>query len=1325
MEESCNYYMVTWIRFMGGIVWAATLLGQIENVRVVGTTSTQAILSYSAPDEGPCALEVGENADLRPNLHDTNGNLFTNAGIDSRPGSVRRGRERLVVVGQRRAERALDGRRYSRAMAANTEYHFAIYCGASVARGQFTTRNIPTGVNFNDPLPADPDRPGEYAWPSIDWTGRNVHVIDPLTGLRLHRVTSPTDKLEISFSPFRDAFSLDNSWLNAGAALQNNDNNAFTSHTGSSTSYLMLDAKQGFYQGGTHDSDGNGLAFVRVKLNAWCEERTCNAASAEERTLEACLTTNGVSCATQTLEAVVAPCSRNCNGDREMAVFGDERPMLAAWGSDLPFDISHAQNRSGVVRREGNVVRWLGGHKFSLRWSAGSRIMINGVAERIMRVDSEERLTLERDLPVVQAEVRYEASNFGVLVRRKLGSLVQFNVQYAWFDYAMASGILWDASGDGESQASCTEKLVPGPGGEMGYHCAISNSLYWLGAKTGRVSNLGVTLLPDRTNGTDGWRGGFCDGAFWDAADANTFYCKGTDRSTPANDIMLRVTYRGDNRDVGPSSTYGRLRECDATASNQPCVSVSNLTPSSSQRTLTAQLRAFHPDASSFAVRSLGIIGRQGKYLILMARRDFANDTMGFLIAFDPVQARIVAASPSWKFWPLRWAGLHGGASVGSPEWAFVPAAEFRGPATGVDWAAGNGPYRTRVVSGSIPAVGQPCPVRPPNSSVSAADWPVDSNCVTVSVEGEPCDSSPAAYSTGRVRMVGGNATITGMDTEWTPAQDGLTIIINGKLFRFTYLSSTSARLSPPPEESFQGAYLLALEPINNSKCANPLHAYLQDAEPGDLFCGNPNQDGTNCGLYHDFEWFRLLVKNGKTWILQRKVGEEGRMRQHPEGTMLVAYPPTCTLGKIYPCGTSVAYWNFLQDPYGRNAERSTVIRNIGDPPTGHGSVKPGLEVFSVANEGCPIVDGEGYSCYGFRRGAFPELFRQPFSIVSNNPTFGNRLGLGSPNSVDSHPTVPLLFQLEDVGKKNWFLDARPVLGESAFSGSQQSPAARVSGDLYRFRRDQVRRLRRQQLPTMAYCGHNPLQDLSGPNSVIDGTERNRFSYCVAEKAGECQTDSQDGDVYVNCSQVSRPHCQYSGVGTANSDLRDICIGDNGAYNQAVIQVGVDTPSLTGSSGRVLTYALSRYRFTDPYWNAKVTPDGQWMLIRVPWMEGQRAEVLAARIPPMPETVAPATQTSVSVAPPEGSGATHVAVEFGYTPEFYCTSRKEACVRASHEGADYSFTSMPWQPQPCSGSCELSLPVIPNRVLYWRARYFDADGKEVGASDTGVGVTTR
>jgi hypothetical protein len=1304
-----------------GLYLSVAAYSQISNVRIVGTTSTQAILAYTAPSDNNCTIEVGETSSLTPRLHDTNPQLFPGAGSDDRAGGLRRGRNRLFLIGRRTAEQGIDGRRYSRAMAAGANYHYSITCDSSVVRGSFRTRDIPTGVTVNDPLPVDPIRRGEYAWPSLDWRGADSNVIDPLTGLRLHRVTGPEDKLELGSSPFRAAISLDGSWQGPESAINANDGGLAASHSGERGGFLMLDAKQGFYQGGTHDNDGNGLVYLSVKLKAWCEHSTCASASAEQRTLDACLTVNGVSCSTDTLSAVLTPCSSQCSHN---VVFGDNRPLLASWGTNLDFNITHAQNRTGLVNREGHTVRWVGGHKFSLKWQAGSVIVLNGVPERIAAVNNEEMLTLQGGLPLYQNNVRYEASNFGVLLRRKVAGMSRFRIEASSFEYGVSPGISWDSSGDGENHTNCSEKLVPGPQGELGYHCTIANGLYWMGSQSGRVSRLGVAYPPDNAATPNGWRAKWCDGAFWDADDPNSFYCKATDTSSPSQTIVLRATYRGDNRDIGSSSLYDRFVACNASQSNQPCFSLVNITPSSTRGTIESQLRTFHPEAASFVVRNMGLIGRQGRYLIMMARREDANDVMGFMIVLDPLKGKIVAAAPSWKSWPTRWSGLHGGAVIGSPDWVFVPSTSFRGPATGTDWFAGNGPYRSKILSGALDNIGRPCPIRPANSRIPISEWPSGNNCLTVVVDGEPCDSSPAGYSSGEVQLVAGNPVITGINTGWSPDRGGLTMVVNGRLYAYTYVNSTSARLSPTPTESFRGAYFLSVEPINSSKCGSPMQAYLQDAEPGDVFCGNSNAFANECGLYSQFEWFRLLVKSGNQWTLQRKVGESGQMRTHPQNTMLIAYPPTCPFGALYPCGTSVAYWNFTRDPLGRNSTLQTVMKNNGDPPTGHGSLKPGLEVFSVSNTNCPTIDRESFSCYGFRRGTFPNLLRTPFSNVSNNPASFGLVGIGSPNTVDSHPTVPLLPELADPASKTWFLDARPMLGENGITGSQQNPGVRLDGDLYRFTSSQIARLRRKSRPTMAFCGSNPLFDVSGPGSAIDGSESSRFTFCVAERNGECRWNSQRGDVYVSCPQISRPYCHYPGVGSAGSDVRDICLGDNGAYTQAITQIGVGAPNQSGANGRVLTYALSRYRFTDVFWNAKLTPDGRWMLLRVPWLDGKKSEVLSARVPPMPASPDDTSEMRLSVSPPLSVSGVSAAIEFGYTPEFFCTSRREGCIRGSHTGRDFDFTSASWRPKPCNGACEITIPVVPNRVIYWRALYFNSAGKQVGVSDSTIGVTS-
>src|SRR5450631_4492508 len=89
-------------------------------VRVVGTTNTQAVLAYSAPDSNPCTVQVSESNTLSPLVHDVDARLFTGANSDARSSSVNSGTARQFVVGARLSQTALDGVTYSRALQAYT-----------------------------------------------------------------------------------------------------------------------------------------------------------------------------------------------------------------------------------------------------------------------------------------------------------------------------------------------------------------------------------------------------------------------------------------------------------------------------------------------------------------------------------------------------------------------------------------------------------------------------------------------------------------------------------------------------------------------------------------------------------------------------------------------------------------------------------------------------------------------------------------------------------------------------------------------------------------------------------------------------------------------------------------------------------------------------------------------------------------------------------------------------------------------------------------------------------------------------------------------------
>ena len=175
----------------------------VTNVRVAGTTAAQAVVAYTAPDAAACSVAVSESAGYAPVVYDVDGAKFTNAMLDSRAGNMVRGRDRTFVVGRRAAEKALDNRFYSRALQANTLHYYRITCGSDTATGTFRTANIPLGMTYPEPYPADPNNPGQYAWPNQRFEQQQEDFIDPQTGALVHRMTGAGTILRDPLGPYR------------------------------------------------------------------------------------------------------------------------------------------------------------------------------------------------------------------------------------------------------------------------------------------------------------------------------------------------------------------------------------------------------------------------------------------------------------------------------------------------------------------------------------------------------------------------------------------------------------------------------------------------------------------------------------------------------------------------------------------------------------------------------------------------------------------------------------------------------------------------------------------------------------------------------------------------------------------------------------------------------------------------------------------------------------------------------------------------------------------------------------------------------------------
>jgi len=916
----------------------------------------------------------------------------------------------------------------------------------------------------------------------------------------------------------------------------------------------------------------------------------------------------------------------------------------------------------------------------------------------------------------------FTGSSFGFLVWKKTASTDTINLQYAKYTTGTSQYIDFTASG---SAKLCSDALTVNTAtGGLGYHCVIPSGwplLYWVDHETGDATYLGLFSFPG-VSGPDGFSGGGCSNTLRGTTPTapETFYCNATDNETPAKTIIV---------------------SCTLTTTNQPgnqSVACSNITPGTKGKDLSSLIAEFTAaDVPAFdsTIWGCGIVGLQGTKLILGCSRS-VQDTLGWTAVFDPDKVDtaagcvgggapgcVVAAATSWATAPARWCVVHTIFTSGRTDTVWI-AGKFFSPDYPPQLA--DGPYTSTIVSGSLTAT--------PTIAAGTGACPAGSaGCSVVTVDGEPCDATPATgEATGSWVCPKNSAWVYLQDTKVgdvfaIDAEFVVLVAKNGNqwtLQRGYGLTSpsdhSSTTLTPHcmSRDFFHGVsnwswtWDTARDPHGtNSDGTTVLVAWDYDhpvPRPDVTIGGVPSYDG-NC-----------LSGGGSCYAVRQGASPMG---DPPNRYVSLAPAFSGATGTASFIERAQDHPSRLQDN-APNSEKSWLLdgrplqpvldisdaaisvsgqlyRVTSTTADGDNLTRVGYNIYvvktspttlvaagncSVANP-CPIwndttlvetitspctitLTGGTGSVYVYGISTGGMAVKYTSGLSITTDTCAAAVGTGYPGTYDIWPTSTWPL---------WSWSA--TSGVWAASGSDDRTGS--SGLLGN--------VTRKIQPTWAYCGMQPLVDVSSTSTgdVLSDAAQDSYKYCVARKGGECRAVSNPGDIYVNCPNATNRGS--SGYGCMwwmeNSDIPvDICVSNMSAYLNSIVQVGFESNDFTGALGRTLTKGLSRYKMIDPYWHGKALSDASWIMFRSMYTNGAWTDILLGKLPPYPPTASTARPTfqpiPVKLTAPPGLRVDNAVIQFGYVEngvpgQFYCTSRQEKCMAtaATIPGVPFQFPS--------------------------------------------------
>ncbi len=1317
------------------------------------------------------SLFPGANMDSRPGslLTGIEGSRFTNfVG-----GSLH-----VFVAGTRTVALGLDGNRYSRALQANTLHWVGATCGSDAeVSTSFTTLDPPLGDDEPEQMPFDPGAFGNVAVPKINWSNRPSVYNDPITGVQLERMTDAADFGFVQAAQTFNYAVGGAGWQNPSNALSAGSSSLATCNPSAGCAagtplalVVVIPTSILYQQTGAWDPH---LAYADFLVRMWGSGTDPSAAN---RTVAVCWSVNNQSCFTSSqnivlpqstpafagtapqswslqspwsgvgstaltnivvsggaatvnfsaspglsvgqqicvngITSISVPTAQGGNGlngchtitaasgnsvsfatnavagtytDTELlASTGFPVAQWASWGTP-PLHSQVGQRAGGTMGCvSGSCTLSSSGSASSLdtSWTSGTLIYIAGSSPTcpqnlctIASMTDALHLTLSQSLTISGAS--WTSANFSLIVEKTTSTgAVSVSAAYDLAWSATYNGGL-DGSGDIGNTNLVTvsvdangNPISPSLQGYLTVATSASNSswtpIYLFIPSTGETRLIARNWWPTGS-GYRAWTG-------WHPTQGNCWFLN----QPFGTATILQACYTGDYRALTPgypqsyneADTPEQLTFTDLFATNSITSQIANcaanhVCPSGGINPAVFNVPPVVPGTGA-AIK--------GNYLLMCGVAiGVGQDGPGYYTLWNigGSSATLAWANYTFASFPTGYGGIHSCLSFGNGQYN---TATLNGSGGQVSGSAFTGPWQqtpTMYNSGSglmgnttvAQTDGFSCPSGLPTWIQDLGAVPVGTSapngapgvarCLEFVVPGDFCSIHAST------------AEAAAYPCPWNSSYSLIKPIGVGDELVDSHYGADS-----------YGERMLVVKVTPNSPSSGNIDLIV-------FRYGQQSQtpySGFTCGTYNSSEW------------------------NHANGWTMYAQPYHACFGSVY-------WVNAADSTFSYTAENPAIIGAHSD--FGQGS--NGYTYVEGAGGTCSLSGGP--SCYIVR--ADEPMPTQIGGAITNNPDGDPMFSSTQLPDIylQSYPSKRQQSGLTPPTEMDWALDVRhynPSQGNGAETpeGLFGNTVALVSGHTQTY----LITFAGSQMPDpkiagfVGWSGYHMLYDASGPNSSATFGDSTSWAYCYAYNSGECVSGSSAGSMY-----VSVPHDLTANPCIVNTYAYDApCIANNYPIGFWVDQFSTNVTDATGIAVRRLTSALvapgRQYNFT----NAKATPDGRWAQVMAPWLEGQRTDMLWAKLPPWPGpastpgTSPTATQVTVQLT---GVAGDNIRVAFGYAENgdpanFYCTSRAEACYTTASPAAQspFVYAGEAQAYTPCTGQCTVQIPALPGRVLYYQVQ---------------------